>query len=57
MGVYIAILTHELIQCGSFSRSTVAGGWPYRAETCSNSKIKCDFNDNLGNLNVIVMTF
>jgi hypothetical protein len=26
------------------------------AETCSNSKIKCDFNDILGNLIVIIMT-
>jgi hypothetical protein len=30
---------------------------PYRDETCHNSKIKCDFDDILGNLNVIVMTF
>jgi hypothetical protein len=30
---------------------------PYSAKTCRNSKIKCDFNDVLGNLNMIVMTF
>jgi hypothetical protein len=30
---------------------------PYRAKKCHNSKIKCDFNDILRNLNVIVMTF
>jgi hypothetical protein len=32
------ILTYELIQCGGFSQLTVARGWPYRAETCRNSK-------------------
>jgi hypothetical protein len=51
------ILTYELMQCGDFNQLTVPWGWPYRAETCRNSKIKCDFNDILGNLNVIVMTF
>jgi hypothetical protein len=30
---------------------------PYRAKTCRNSKIRCDFIDILRNLNVIVMTF
>jgi hypothetical protein len=39
------ILTYELIQCGSFNQFIVAWGWPYRAETCHNSKIKCYFND------------
>jgi hypothetical protein len=38
-------MTYELIQCGGFNRLTVAWGWPYRAETCHNSKIKCDCND------------
>jgi hypothetical protein len=51
------ILTYELIECGGFNRLTVASGWPCMAETCRNSKIKCDYNDVLGNLNVIVMTF
>jgi hypothetical protein len=44
-------------KCGGFNRLTVPWGWPYRAETCRNSKIKCNFNDILGNLNVIVMAF
>jgi hypothetical protein len=48
------ILTYKLIQCGGFSRLTVAC---YRAETCCNSKTKCDFSDISGNFNVIVMTF
>jgi hypothetical protein len=51
------ILTYELILCGSLNQLTVASGWPYRAETCRNSKIKCDFNYILRNLNVSVMTF
>jgi hypothetical protein len=34
----------------SFNWLTVAWGWPYRAETCRKSKIKCTFNDILRNL-------
>lgn len=51
------ILTHELIQFGSFNQLTVAWGLPYRAKTCHKDKIKCDFNHILRNVNVIVMTF
>jgi hypothetical protein len=50
------ILTYKLIVCGSFNQLTVAWGWPYKAKTCHNSKIKCDFNHILRNVNVIVMT-
>jgi hypothetical protein len=42
------ILTYELIEGASFNGLTVAWWWPYRAETCRNSEIKCDFNDILG---------
>lgn len=45
------------MQCGDFNQLTAAGGWPYRAETRRNSKIKRDFNDILESFNVIVMTF
>jgi hypothetical protein len=47
------ILTYKLIQCGRFNQLTVAWWWPYGAETCRNSKTKCDFKK----LNVIVKIF
>jgi hypothetical protein len=50
------ILTYELIVYGGFNRLTVSWGWPYSAETCRNSKIKCDFTEILRNLKVIVRT-
>jgi hypothetical protein len=35
--------------CNIFVNCFAAREWPYRVETCRNSKIKCDFNDSLEN--------